>query len=62
MTSDLDPGSSLFFTLTIDGEDLGSFNGCEGLSSEVEMEHYQEGATTDSSGTCPPASPSPRSG
>ncbi|MCX4549383.1 phage tail protein [Streptomyces sp. NBC_01387] len=43
MTSDLDPGSSLFFTLTIDGEDLGSFNGCEGLSSEVEMEHYQEG-------------------
>ncbi|WP_329455857.1 phage tail protein [Streptomyces sp. NBC_01497] len=43
MPSDLDPGSSIFFTLTIDGEDLGYFNGCEGLASEVEMEHYQEG-------------------
>jgi phage tail-like protein len=43
MTSDLDPGSTIFFTLTIDGEDLGYFNGCEGLASEVEIEHYQEG-------------------
>ncbi len=43
MSSDLDPGSSIFFTLTIDGEDLGYFNGCDGLASEVEVEHYQEG-------------------
>ncbi|MCB5909123.1 phage tail protein [Streptomyces pinistramenti] len=43
MPSDLDPGSTIFFTLTIDGESLGYFNGCEGLSSEVEVEHHQEG-------------------
>ncbi|MBT3152619.1 phage tail protein [Streptomyces sp. CHD11] len=43
MPSDLDPGSSIFFTLTIDGENLGAFNGCEGLASTVEVEQYQEG-------------------
>jgi phage tail-like protein len=43
MSSDLDPGSSIFFTLTIDGESLGAFNGCEGLSSTVEVEQFQEG-------------------
>src|ERR1044072_9529253 len=43
MPSDLDPGSTIFFPLTIDGESLGYFNGCEGLSSEVEIEHHQEG-------------------
>ncbi|MBP0461873.1 phage tail protein [Streptomyces montanisoli] len=43
MSSDLDPGSTIFFTLSIDGESLGFFNGCEGLSSEVEVEHRQEG-------------------
>lgn len=44
MSSDkLDPGSSLFFTLTIDGESLGYFNGCEGLASDVEVEQHQEG-------------------
>ncbi|MFI5798566.1 phage tail protein [Streptomyces sp. NPDC051677] len=43
MPSDLDPGSTIFFTLTIDGESLGYFNGCEGLSSQVEIEHRQEG-------------------
>ena len=26
-----DPGSTIFFDLTIDGESLGYFNGCEGL-------------------------------
>ncbi|MFJ9039052.1 phage tail protein [Streptomyces sp. NPDC102406] len=43
MPSDLDPGSTIYFTLTIDGESLGYFNGCEGLSSEVEIEHHREG-------------------
>ncbi|MFK0256214.1 phage tail protein [Streptomyces sp. NPDC090445] len=38
-----DPGSTIWFTLTIDGESLGFFNGCEGLSSQVEIEHRQEG-------------------
>ncbi|MEU4203777.1 MULTISPECIES: phage tail protein [Streptomyces] len=38
-----DPGSSLWFTLTIDGESLGYFNGCDGLSSQVETEQRQEG-------------------
>lgn len=43
MPTDLDPGSTIFFTLTIDGESLGYFNGCEGLSSQVEIEQRQEG-------------------
>ncbi|MGW6457700.1 phage tail protein [Streptomyces sp. NPDC055078] len=38
-----DPGSTIWFTLSIDGESLGFFNGCEGLSSQVEIEHRQEG-------------------
>src|SRR5262245_49543336 len=43
MASTLDPGSTIFFTLTIDGQDLGLFNGCDGLVSEVEIEQRQEG-------------------
>ena len=43
MPHDLDPGSTIFFTLTIDGESLGYFNGCEGSRSQVEIEHRQEG-------------------
>lgn len=43
MSRELDPGSTIFFTLTIDGESLGFFNGCEGLSSQVEIEQRQEG-------------------
>lgn len=39
----LDPGSSLFFRLTIDGQDMGIFNGCEGLAVQVEIEEYAEG-------------------
>jgi phage tail-like protein len=39
----LDPGSSLFFRLTIDGQDMGIFNGCQGLAVEVEVEDYSEG-------------------
>lgn len=38
-----DPGSTIWFTLTIDGESLGYFNGCEGLASQVEVEQRQEG-------------------
>ncbi|MBB4893790.1 phage tail-like protein [Streptomyces olivoverticillatus] len=38
-----DPGSTLWFTLSIDGESLGYFNGCDGLSSQVETEQRQEG-------------------
>ncbi|WP_197364320.1 phage tail protein, partial [Streptomyces clavuligerus] len=38
-----DPGSTVFFTLTVDGQNLGLFNGCEGLSSTVEIERHQEG-------------------
>ncbi|MER7055506.1 MULTISPECIES: phage tail protein [unclassified Streptomyces] len=38
-----DPGSTIWFTLTIDGESLGAFNGCEGLSTHVEIEQRQEG-------------------
>lgn len=43
MPSTLDPGSSIYFMLTIDDRDLGSFNGCEGLAAEVEIEQHQEG-------------------
>lgn len=39
----LDPGSSLYFRLTIDGQDMGLFDGCEGLAVEVEVEEYSEG-------------------
>ena len=42
-TSNLDPGSSVFFRLTIDGQDMGIFNGCEGLAMQVEVETYNEG-------------------
>ncbi|MFJ6075100.1 phage tail protein [Streptomyces sp. NPDC093065] len=38
-----DPGSSIWFSLAIDGESLGYFNGCEGLSTQVEVEQRQEG-------------------
>jgi phage tail-like protein len=42
-SSNLDPGSSVFFRLTIDGQDMGLFNGCEGLAMQVEVETYNEG-------------------
>ena len=38
-----DPGSTVFFKLSIDGQNLGLFNGCDGLSSQVEIEQHQEG-------------------
>lgn len=43
MPQELDPGTTVFFTLSIDGESLGYFNECEGLSSQVEIEQRQEG-------------------
>lgn len=43
MPASKDPGSTIFFRLTIDGRDLGLFHGCEGLASEVQVEQYQEG-------------------
>ncbi|BCL29571.1 phage tail protein [Streptomyces aurantiacus] len=43
MSSRLDPGSTVFYRLIIDGESLGFFNGCEGLASTVEIEQRQEG-------------------
>lgn len=39
----VDPGSSLFFKLLVDGEELGLFNGCEGLAVQLEIEEYNEG-------------------
>jgi phage tail-like protein len=41
--SSQDPGSTIWFSLSIDGESLGYFNGCEGLASHVEVEQRQEG-------------------
>lgn len=43
MPSTQDPGSTVFFKLTVDGESLGTFNGCEGLAAVVEVEQYHEG-------------------
>lgn len=42
-TSGLDAGTSVFFGLTIDGQDMGLFNTCSGLGIEVETETYNEG-------------------
>ncbi|WP_433890284.1 phage tail protein [Streptomyces sp. CA-111067] len=41
--SSQDPGSTIWFSLSIDGESLGYFNGCDGLASQVEVEHRHEG-------------------
>ncbi|WUH98495.1 phage tail protein [Spirillospora sp. NBC_00431] len=38
-----DPGTTVFFRLTIDGESLGHFNGCEGLDAQVDIEQREEG-------------------
>jgi phage tail-like protein len=43
MPQDQDPGSTICFNLTIDGEDLGDFNTCEGLATQVEVEQHREG-------------------
>lgn len=43
MTTRKDPGSAVFFRLTIDGQSLGDFNGCEGLAAQVDIEQREEG-------------------
>jgi phage tail-like protein len=35
--------TTVFFRLTIGGDDLGAFNTCSGLGCEVEMEQFAEG-------------------
>lgn len=42
-----DPAVSVCFTVKIDGQDLGSFMSCEGLSFEVEVEQREEGGNND---------------
>jgi phage tail-like protein len=43
MTSPKDPGSTVFFRLSVDGQDLGLFHGCDGLASQVQVEQREEG-------------------
>jgi phage tail-like protein len=38
-----DPAVGLYFSVTIDGIDLGAFSTCEGLSVEVQTEDREEG-------------------
>lgn len=38
-----EPALGLRFEVTIDGVDVGSFTGCEGLAAEYEVFEYQEG-------------------
>src|SRR5918995_1783159 len=38
-----DPATGLRFEVRIDGVELGSFTGCEGLGAEYEIFEYQEG-------------------
>jgi phage tail-like protein len=42
MTS-TDLAISVFFQVTIDGQDLGAFTSCEGLSFEIDVESREEG-------------------
>ncbi len=41
--TDSDPGLSVCFAVKIDGNDLGTFNSCEGLGCEVVIEQREEG-------------------
>jgi phage tail-like protein len=45
MPTQQDPATSVFFRLTIDGDDLGTFNTCSGLSCEVVVEQREEGGS-----------------
>jgi phage tail-like protein len=38
-----DAATSLLFSVSVDGEELGAFTGCDGLSAEYELEEYPEG-------------------
>lgn len=39
----LDTAVTVFFSVKIDGHDLGNFTGCQGLSFEVQVEKREEG-------------------
>ena len=39
--------SSVFFRLSIGGDDLGAFHTCSGLGAQVEMEQYSEGGNNE---------------
>lgn len=41
------PAISVSFGVSIDGTDLGTFNSCEGLGCEIEVETYSEGGAND---------------
>src|SRR3954451_24190346 len=43
MTSTTEPAVSVCFTVKIDGNDLGTFNSCEGLGCEIVLEQREEG-------------------
>lgn len=43
MAENKDPAVSVCFKVTIDGDDLGAFNTCEGLGLEVVIEQREEG-------------------
>lgn len=42
-----DPGTSVHFSLKVDGIDLGEWNTCEGLGCEVTVEQHEEGGNND---------------
>jgi phage tail-like protein len=39
----IDPGVGLRFAVNVDGIDIGSFTGCEGLAAEYEIHEHEEG-------------------
>jgi phage tail-like protein len=43
MPSTKDPGTTIFYRLSIDGEDFGLFNSCEGFSVAAQAEQHEEG-------------------
>jgi phage tail-like protein len=43
MAADDDPAITVCFSVTVDGNDLGSFNSCDGLGAEVVIEQREEG-------------------
>lgn len=43
----LDPGLAIYFSLTIDGVDLGTFSTCSGLVVELKVDQRAEGGTGD---------------
>ena len=40
-------GSSVFFRLTVGGDDLGAFHTCAGLGARVEVEQFTEGGNNE---------------